>query len=61
MKRTKKQERETIEAYKDLTAYFDGSISRESMYEMLRNRMFFGEAESRVIIASLILAGAQFK
>lgn len=61
MRRTKKQERETVEAYKDLTNYFNGSMTRQEMYEMLRYRMQFGEAESRVIVSSLVLAGAQFK
>lgn len=61
MRRTKKQERETIEAYKEMTAYFDGTISREDMYNMLRYRMGFGEAETRVIVASLSLAGAVWK
>ena len=61
MKRTKKQELETIEAYKDLTAWFDGSLGREEMYDMLRYRMRFGEAETRVMISALALAGAKFK
>ena len=61
MKRTKKQERETVGAYKDMTAYFDSSMTRGEMYEMLRYSMRFGEAESRVIISALVLAGAQFK
>lgn len=60
MKRTKKQERETVRAYKDMTAFFDNSITRGEMYDLLRYRMRFGEAESRVIISSLVLAGAQF-
>lgn len=57
---TKKSAREAIEAYKDLTAYFDESMTQEAMYNMLRYRMQFGEAESRVIIAALIIAGAKF-
>lgn len=61
MKRTKKQERETIEAFKDMTAYFDNSMTRQEMYKMFRYRFQFGEAETRVIISSLVLAGAQFK
>lgn len=61
MRRTKKQERETVEAYKDLINYFIGSMTRQEMYEMLRYSMQFGEAESRVIVSSLVLAGAQFK
>lgn len=61
MKFTKEVAKETIEAYKDLTAYFDESMSQEDMYNMLAFRMRFGEAETRVIIASLVLAGAKFK
>lgn len=61
MKRTLKQERETIAAYKDITAYFDGSLSRAEMYEMFRYRFQFGEAETRVIISALVLSGAKFK
>lgn len=58
---TKKQAKEAVEAYKDMTAYFDGSISHADMFDMLRYRMQFGEAETRVIISALILAGAKFK
>lgn len=61
MRRTKKQERETIEAYKDMTAYFDGTLTRSEMFDMFRYRFHFGEAETRVIISALVLAGAQFK
>lgn len=61
MKRTLKQERETIAAYKDSIAYYDGSISRAEMYDMLHYRFQFGEAESRVIISALVLSGAKFK
>lgn len=59
--RTKKQERETIESYKDLTGYFTGEITRARMYEMFRYQYSFGEAETRVIISALVLAGAKFK
>ena len=61
MKYTKKAAKESIEAYKDMTSYFDNSMSQEDMYNMLRYRMQFGEAETRVIIAALVLAGAKFK
>lgn len=60
MKYTKKAARETIEAYKDNTAFFDGSLKHAEMYDMLRYRMRFGEAETRVIIAALINSGAKF-
>lgn len=58
---TKKCAKETIEAYKDMTAFFDESMTQNEMYEMLRYRMQFGEAETRVIISALILSGAKFK
>lgn len=61
MKYTKKKAKESIEAYKDMTAFFDGSMSQEEMYNMLRFRMRFGESETIVIIAALVLAGAKFK
>ena len=60
MKYTKKAAKETIEAYKDHTAYFDNTITQEAMYNMLRYQMRFGEAETRVIIASLVNSGAKF-
>ena len=58
---TKAKAREIIEANKDNTAYFDKSISAKEMYEMLRYRMRFGEAETKVIIAALEVSGAKFK
>lgn len=57
---TKKAAKESIECYKDLTAFFDGSVKQGDMFDMLRYRMRFGEAETRVIIAALVLAGAKF-
>lgn len=60
-KMTKKRAKEVIEEYKDLTNYFDNSLSLEEMEKMLRYRMAFGDAETRIIIASLIIAGAKFK
>ena len=60
MKYTKVKAKESIQAYKDSTCYFDGSMTQEEMYEMLRYRMRFGEAETRVIIASLVISGAKF-
>ena len=58
---TKKAARETVEAYKDMTSFYDGSMSQEEMYNMLRYRMRFGEAETRTIIAALVISGAKFK
>lgn len=60
MRYTKKKAKEAIDAYRDLTAFFDGSVSQTEMYEMLRYRMRFGEAETRVIIAALVLSGGRF-
>lgn len=60
MKYTKAKAKESIEAYKDLTCYFDKSMTQAEMYEMLRYRMRFGEAETRVIIAALVISGAKF-
>ena len=60
MKYTKKQARETVAAFKDNTAYFDGTLSFEQMYGMLRYNMHFGEAETRVIISALVASGAKF-
>ena len=61
MKYTKKAAAETIKAYAEMTSYFDNSITQNELYDMLRYRMRFGEAETRTIIASLVLAGAKFK
>lgn len=60
MNMTKKTAREEIERSKDNTGYFDGSVTAADMKDMLRNRMRFGEAETNVIIAALVLAGAKF-
>lgn len=61
MKYTKKAAREAIEQYKENTAYFDNEMSIDDMRFMLRQRMEFGEAETEIIIASLVIAGAKFK
>ena len=61
MKMTKKLAKAIVERNKDNTAYFDKSMTRNDMYEMLRFRMGFGNAEAEVIISALVLAGAQFK
>ena len=45
----------------DITSYYDKSMTQESMYDMLRYRMRFGEAEARVIIAALVISGAKFE
>lgn len=53
-----------IEMYKNKTAFFGNTMDEnplkfDNMYEMLRHRMGFGEAESNVILASLIKCGAK--
>ena len=50
-----------IRENKDKTAYFDKELKFEKMWEMFRYDMHFGEAETAVILASLIKAGAWFK
>lgn len=57
-KYTKKAAKETVETYANMTSYFDESMTQREMFEMLRYRMQFGEAETRVIIAALVMAGA---
>ncbi|MBO5828908.1 MAG: hypothetical protein J6R59_10725 [Paludibacteraceae bacterium] len=58
---TKTLAKKIVEREKNNTAYFDESMTRDQMYAMLRERMRFGIAETEVIIASLIIAGAKFK
>lgn len=43
------------------TMYFDGSMTALEMQEMLRTRFGFGLAESLVITAALVKAGANLK
>lgn len=50
-----------IEENKNNTSYFSEDVTQEGMYDMLRFSMRFGQAETMVIIASLIKAGAKFK
>ena len=58
---TKKECDIIIQKHKDNTAFFgeNGGISYYELYDMLRWRMGFGEAETMVIIASLVKAGAK--
>ena len=58
---TKAECTKIIEKNKNKTAYFNYELTIYDMYDMLRNRMHFGEPETKVIIASLIKAGAKFK
>lgn len=57
---TKKAAKEAIEQYKDLTGFFSGDLNMADMKRMLRD-MHFGEAETNVIMAALVLAGAKFQ
>lgn len=62
---TKKECDMIIDRYKDNTDFFGNTFSGEpmqfeKMYDMLRFQMRFGEAETLVIIASLIKAGGKF-
>ena len=62
MKYTEKDvAKEIIKVCGNNTAYFDNSITKDEMYQMLRYRMKFGLSETYCIIAALILAGAKFK
>lgn len=58
---TKKQCDDIISKYKGNTAYFGEPyfMRYDEIYDMLRYRMQFGEAETQVIIASLIKCGAK--
>ena len=60
MKITKTYAKDVLDLWKNETGYFDGSISYGEMEAMLRYRMGFGEAETQVIMMSLVLAGAKF-
>ena len=50
-----------IKENKDNTNYFNRVVTQDYMWEMFRYRFNFGEAETAVIIAALIKAGAKFK
>lgn len=57
---TKKAAKEALEQHKDWTNYFNGNLNMADMKQMFRDTMHFGEAETNVIMAALILAGAKF-
>jgi hypothetical protein len=50
-----------IKEYKDDTQYFNEQMTFDEMYNMLRLHYDFGEAETKVIMASLIKNGAKFR
>lgn len=58
---TKKRAKEIIEFYRNNgdTGYFNGRLGYDHMVQMFR-RMGFGRAETDVIMAALIYAGANF-
>lgn len=60
---TKKNAKEIIAMEKEAesTSYFNGALSMKEMKDMLKHRMGFGEAETNVIMASLVLAGGKFR
>lgn len=50
-----------IKHYGKEAAYFDKTLKYSELYLMFRDRLNFGIAETEVIMAALILAGAKFK
>lgn len=67
-KMTKAEARKLVEEHKAETAWFEGNMhdmwgdiipTYDRMYDMFRNRMGFGEAETAVLIGALALAGAE--
>lgn len=59
---TKKAAKEIIEAEKkeDRLFWLSGDSRMRDMYNMLRNSMGFGAAETRFMLAALVTAGAKF-
>lgn len=52
---------EILNECKDETQYFNEQMTFDQMYNMLRLYYEFGEAETKVIMASLIKNGAKFR
>jgi len=48
-----------INDWREHTYYFDGFLGVDEMCEMFRNKGF-GEAETQIIMASLMACGAKF-
>jgi len=57
----KKVAKSIIKRYLKDTGYIDKQVTVVDMYDMLKNRMQFGNAEAQVIIAALTIAGAEWK
>lgn len=60
MKMTKTYAKEILNLWKDSTNYFNGSMTEGQFESMLRYRFNFGQAETIVILAALVMAGAKF-
>ena len=58
---TQDEAKQIIERHKGETNYFSGNIDISDMWDMFRYRYEFGEAETAVILASLVRSGAKFK
>lgn len=58
---TQNEAAEIIKKYAGETNYFSGIIDINDMWDMFRHRYEFGEAETAVILASLVKSGAKFK
>ena len=50
-----------IEEHKDFTQYFNEQMTFDETYNMFRLHYEFGEAETKVIMAALMKAGAKFR
>ena len=50
-----------IEENKDFTQYFNEQMTFDEVYNMFRLHYEFKEAETKVIMASLMKAGAKFR
>ena len=50
-----------IKEHKDNTQYFNEQMTFDEMYNMLRLHYDFYEAETKVIMAALMKAGAKFR
>lgn len=61
MSKRKEDAKWVIKHYGKKTAYFDKTLKYSDTYLMFRDRFNFGIAETEVIMAALILAGAKFK
>lgn len=56
---SKEETVKSINTYKNWTDYFNGTLTYNDIYNILRNRMKFNEAETNTIISGLTLVGAK--